>query len=157
VGGAQYWTLQRILVLCFLLLLGVWVVWALRGRSVLSWEAFAFTCVLSAMVSSFEWTHYQVMLGPLFVLLLFRFAREGGGIGPWLGLLVAFVLASLIWEPYGTLFGSIRRVLTGRTEPYNTLFGGPERTFQEGIAQFAQYVLLATGVLWYAARRRVQG
>ena len=70
---------------------------------------------------------------------------------------VQFVLASLIWEPYGTLFGTVRRVLTGRTEPYNTLFGGPERTFQEGIAQFAQYIAVATGVLWYAGRRRVQG
>jgi hypothetical protein len=157
VGGTQYWTLQRIVVLLFVLLLGAWVVSALRGRSVLSWEAFAFTCALSAMVSPFEWTHYQVMLAPLFVLLLFRFAREGAGLGAWLGLAIAFVLASLIWEPYGTLFGSIRRVLTGRTEPYNALLGGPERTFQEGIAQFAQYVLLATGVLWYAARRRVQG
>ena len=71
--------------------------------------------------------------------------------------LVQFVLASLIWEPYGTLFGTVRRVLTGRTEPYNTLFGGPERTFQEGIAQFAQYIAVATGILWYAGRRRVQG
>ena len=157
VGGAQYWTLQRIVALCFVLLLGAWVICALRGCSVLSWEVFAFTCALSAMVSSFEWTHYQVMLAPLFVLLLFRFAQEGAGIGAWLGLAAAFVLASLIWEPYGTLFGTVRRVLTGRTEPYNTLFGGPERTFQEGIAQFAQYIAVATGILWYAGRRRVQG
>src|SRR5947209_10473422 len=77
VGGAHYWTLQRIIVWCALLLLGAWVVRALRGRSILSWETFAFSCALSAMLSPIEWTHYQVMLAPLFLLLLFRFAREG--------------------------------------------------------------------------------
>ena len=52
VGGFQFWTLQRIAVWCLLLLLGVWVISALRGRSILSWDAFAFVCALSAMSES---------------------------------------------------------------------------------------------------------
>jgi hypothetical protein len=153
IGGAHYWTLQRIAVWCGLLLLGAWVVRALRGRSILSWECFAFSCALSAMVSPIEWTHYQVMLAPLFLLLLLRFSREGASIGEWAGLALAFLLVSLIWEPYGTLAGSIQRITGGTRESYNALGVAPELTFQEGLAQFAQYILLVTGTLWYASRR----
>jgi hypothetical protein len=154
IGGMQYWTLQRIAVWCGLLLMGAWVVRGLRGRSILSWECFAFSCALSAMLSPFEWTHYQVMLAPLFLLLLFRFAREGAGTGEWAGLALAFVLASLVWEPYGTLAGTIQRIAGGARETYNPLSGAHGLTFQEGISQFAQYILVVTGTLWYASRRQ---
>jgi hypothetical protein len=157
VGGAHYWTLQRIIVWCALLLLGAWVVRALRGRSILSWETFAFSCALSAMLSPIEWTHYQVMLAPLFLLLLFRFAREGASFGEWAALALAFLLASLIWEPYGTLAGTIQRITGGARESYNALGVAPELTFQEGISQFAQYILIVTGTVWYASRRPTPG
>jgi glycosyl transferase family 87 len=157
IGGAQYWTVQRISVLLFVLLLGLWVISALRGRSLLSWDVFAFVCALSAMTSPFEWTHYQLMLAPLFVLLLMRFVREGAGPGAWLGLVGALLLASLIWQPYGTLYGTIRQLLTGHRQDYHAFSGAPEVALQEGLAQFAQYILIITGALWYARRGVTRG
>jgi hypothetical protein len=146
VVGVQHWTLQRIVVLCFVFLLGAWVVDALRGRAAVSWEVFAFTCPLSVMLGPLAWSHYQVMLAPLFFLLFFQFAREGASVGAWAGLMVALVLASLIWQPYGSIIGAIRSV-TGAAETRH------EPAFLEGLAQFAQYVLVITGVLWYVGRR----
>jgi hypothetical protein len=153
VGGFQYWTLQRVMVWCLLLLLSAWVFSSLRGRSILSWDAFAFTCALSAMTSPFEWTHYQVMLAPLFVVLVFGFSREGAGLGPWLGLAVALVLTTLIWQPYGTLYGTLHQLFTGHHQDYSSLSSAPQVTFQEGLAEFAQYILVVTGALWYSARQ----
>src|SRR5207248_10096368 len=154
--GLSYWTLQRIAVWCGLLLLGAWVVRSLRGRSILSWESFAFTCALSAMASPIEWSHYQVMLAPLFLLLLLRFVREGASFGEWAGLALAFVLASLIWEPYGTLAGTIQRITGGARETYYVLSGAPGLTFQEGVSQFRQYILVVGGALGYMSRRRTE-
>jgi len=152
-AGFQYWTLERILAGCVVVLLGAWVVLALRGHSILSWEVFAFVCALSAMTGPFEWPHYQVMLAPLFLVLVIAFNGGGASAGEWLGLAFAFVLASLLLEPYGTVYGTLRHVFTGVTETHNSLSGAPELTFQEGIAQYAQYVLIVTGVLWYVRRR----
>ena len=153
VHGIEYWTLQRIVVWIFLFLLAAWVFDSLRGRGGLSWASFAFICALSAMTSPFEWTHYQVMLAPLFVLLFFNFSREGAGPGAWAGLAVALVLASMLWEPYGTLFGTVRHILTGTREIHKAIISPREERFQEGIAQFAQYILVITGALWYSSRR----
>jgi Glycosyltransferase family 87 len=137
-------TLQHVIALVAVLLLGLWVVDALRGRAASSWEVFAFTCPLSVMLSSVAWTHYQIMLAPLFFLLLFRFAREGGTVGAWAGLAVAFVLASLIWQPYGSVVGAVRGIFS--PQPWH------EPTVLEGLAQYAQYILVITGALWYARR-----
>ena len=101
------------------------------------------------MVTPFEWNHYQIMLAPLFFLLLFRFVREGAPVSAWSGLAVAFVLASLLWVPYGTIAGGARHLLSGVTESHVQL------TFLAGISQFAQYVLIVTGVFWYIGRRRI--
>jgi Glycosyltransferase family 87 len=143
-SGTQDWTIQRVVVLVAVLLLGLWVVEALRGRAAKSWEVFAFTCPLSAMLSVVAWTHYQILLAPLFVLLLFRFAREGASISLWTGLLIAFILASLIWQPYGSVVSAIRDLFSAH--PWN------EPAFLEGMAQFSQYILVITGVLWYSQR-----
>jgi hypothetical protein len=105
------------------------------------------------MTSPFEWTHYQVMLAPLFLLLVFRFVREGAGFGEWAGLALAFLLASLIWQPYGTLAGTLQRITGGARESYYPFSGAPAQTFQEGVAQFAQYILVMAGAVWYASRR----
>jgi Glycosyltransferase family 87 len=143
VGGFDHWTLQRIAVWCFVALLGLWIIDVLRGRSGTSWEVLAFTLPLSVMLSSLAWSHYQIMLAPLFFLLFVRFATEGASFGPWAGLLLAFVLASLMWEPYGTIVSSIRGKPASPLQP----------TFLEEFAQFSQYVLVLAGILWYAERR----
>lgn len=144
-GGFQHWTLLRLAAVALVALLGLWVIDALRGRHALSWEVLAFTCPLSVMLSALAWTHYQIMLAPLFLLLLFRFSREGASPGAWAGLAAAYVLASLMWEPYGTIVSAIRGV------PETTL----HISLTEVLAQFAQYVVVVTGVIWYARRRAV--
>jgi Glycosyltransferase family 87 len=141
--GGQYWTLQHLIVWAGVALLALWVVDALRGSRAISWEVFAFTCALSTMVSPIAWSHYQIMLAPLFVLLLVRFSREGASAGAWAGLAVAFVLASLMWQPYGTLIGAVKGVVAGGTESEHALLT------VEQFAQFAQYILILTGLLWY--------
>jgi len=142
-AGESHLLVQHLVVWAGCALLGVWIVEALRGRRALSWEVFAFTCPLSVMVSPVAWSHYQVMLAPLFVLLLVRFTRSGATIGTWAGLAVAFLLASIVWRPYGTLQGAVIQVFTGAK--------GSEDAWveTEEIAQFAQYVLIVTGVIWY--------
>jgi hypothetical protein len=142
-GGFQHWTLQHIAVIGLVALLGAWVFSALRGRRALSWEVFAFTCPLSVMLSGLAWTHYQIMLAPLFLLLLVRFTSDGADVGAWAGLAVAFLLASLMWEPYGTVVTQLLGVSENVFKP----------GFLEEYAQFAQYVLVITGVIWYRQRR----
>lgn len=149
VAGPEHWLLQRTVVSVAIGLLGLWVIYALRRRRATSWEAFAFVCLLSVMFSPVAWAHYQVMLAPLFVLLVVGFAREGAGFGSWAGLATAFLLASLMWQPYGTLTGTVANALSGHA-------GTLARSQQDAdsiapVAQFAQYVLLITGLRWYAA------
>jgi hypothetical protein len=117
-----------------------------------SWETFAFTCPLSVMVSPLAWAHYQVMLAPLFVLLLVRFTRDGAGPIAWAGLAGAFVLASLMWLPYGTLPDATRQLLSGHTVPRGQVIR--DENGLATAAQGAQYLLILTGVLWYRRQRR---
>jgi hypothetical protein len=142
--GDHDWFLQHVVVWAAVALLGAWVIDALRGRRATSWEVFAFTCPLSIMLSPLDWAHYQVMLAPLFVLLLVRFVRDGAGVGAWAGLAAAFALASLMWEPYGTLPGAIRALVSTHSETSQDIRS------VDSVAQFAQYVLVITGALWYA-------
>lgn len=146
--GGHYWTLQHFIVWAGVALLGLWVVDALRGSRATSWEVFAFTSALSTMVSPIAWSHYQIMLAPLFVLLIVRFSRERAGAGAWAGLAVAFILASLIWQPYGSLVGAVKGVFGAGPETQQQLFS------IEAVAQFAQYVLVLTGLLWYIGQHR---
>jgi hypothetical protein len=145
--GKNHWSLQHVVVLVGVALLAVWVIDALRHQRPLSWEVFAFTCVLSIMASPVSWSHYQVMLAPLFLLLLVRFTKEGASIGTWSGLAVAFMLASLSWRPNGTLVGALRGVLTGASEDQAAWSAIMD------VAQVAQYILLFTGIMWYLRRR----
>ena len=142
--GDEYWTTQHVAVWVLVALLGAWVIDALRGRSATSWEVFAFTCALTPMLSPLAWSHYQIMLAPLFVLLVVRFTTEGATPATWFGLAVAFFLASLMLQPYGTVFGG-ESLGTGLAERRFVLVAS--------VAGFAQYVLVLTGVLWYARRQ----
>ena len=146
--GHQDRGLQHIVVLVVVALLGACAIHALRGRGPSSWDAFAFICPLSVMLSPLAWTHYQIMLAPLFVLLVFRFTRDGAGFGAWAGLAVAFILASVMWQPYGTVIDAVR----GLVSVHRNTARGAEPVAD--LAQFAQYVLVIIGVLWYARARR---
>ena len=142
--GGDNWTVQHLVVYAFVVLLGVWVYDTLRGVGGRSWETFAFTLPLSAMLSTFEWSHYQILLAPLLVLLFVRFLRDGASVGPWVGLLVAFALCSLIWAPYGTSVGAARALVSPKVQTIHDLYA------MCAVAQFAQYILIASGILWYS-------
>jgi len=150
-AGSNDWGLQHVLVLGAVAMLGAWTIDALRGREATSWELFAFVCPLSVLLSPLDWSHYQIMLAPLFVLLLVRFTNDGAQAGAWIGLASAFVLSSLMWEPYGTVIGAVSGLL-GHPEPAGQRL--QDAIPVAAVAQFAQYVLIVTGALWYAAISR---
>ena len=148
-GGVSDYRLYEVAVVVFVGLLGVWTAGALRGRGGTSWDTFAFVSAFSVMVSPIDWGHYQVMLAPLLVVLAVRMSREGASAGDWLGLALAFVLASLVWRPDGTLTGTVRSLLAhGRLPPDDP--GSGAAVPMEALGQCAQYVLIVTGLLWYA-------
>jgi hypothetical protein len=129
-------------------LLGLWVIDALRGHSAASWETFAFVCPLSTMLSPLAWSHYQIMLAPLFLLLLVRFTRNGAGVGAWTGLASAFVLTSLMWGPYDPSIIAVKQLLSGHVGTF--MQRRADAAAIAAVAQFAQYALVITGALWYA-------
>ena len=96
------------------------------------------------MLSPLAWSHYQIMLAPLFVLLLVRFTTEGATMATWFGLAVAFFLASVMLQPYGTVFGG---------ESRGAGLEGRRFVLVASVAGFAQYVLVLTGVLWFTRRQ----
>jgi Glycosyltransferase family 87 len=151
-GGTQHWRLYQVSAVVLVALLGVWTAEALRGRPVTSWEAFAFIAAFSVMISPISWNHYQLLLAPLLVVLVVGMSRAGGSVGDWLGLALAFVLASLVWRPYGTLTGTVHSLFSqGRLPPDNP--GSGATVPIEALSQWAQYVLVATGVLWFTRSR----
>jgi hypothetical protein len=101
-----------------------------------------FACPFSIMLSALSWAHYQVMLAPLFLLLFYRFTTEGARLGEWVGLIAAFTLASLMWMPYGTLWSE----LGGSS----STSGDGATTFIEQYSALAQYIVVITGIVWYA-------
>jgi hypothetical protein len=146
-AGSQNWDVQHLVVWTAVALLAGWVADALRGRKMISWEVFAFTCAISPMVSPIAWSHYQIMLAPLFVLLFVKFVTEGASIATWSGLIVSFVLASLMWQPFGTSIGAVRHIIDGAAQTQRALFS------IASVAQFAQYTLVITGIIWYLEAR----
>jgi hypothetical protein len=138
--------LEHVIILALVVLLGAWIFDAIRNRDALSWEVFAFGCAISTMISPIAWSHYQIMLAPLFLLLLVRFTTEGASVGTWAGLLAAFLLASLMWQPFGNVVSAILGVAPGSAPALRQL------SLVEEIAQFAQYILIVTGVMWFLRR-----
>ncbi len=146
IAGRQHWSVLQVLALIAVVLIGAWVVVVLRGRRATSWETFAFACAMSTMVSPIAWSHYQIMLAPLFVLMVVRASREGASIITWAGLAVAFVLCSLMWSPYGTLIDAVQLKL-------QPTFQANPHPLVTTLAQFAQYVLIGAATLWYWEHR----
>lgn len=118
-----------------------------RGLPGRSWELFALACVFSPMVSPIAWSHYQVLLAPLMLVLFWHFVRERARWTMWLWLAAAYALAMAFWQPYGTLPGWIREQVIGQDESQRILVA------VAGVAQFSQYVLLVTACVWFAKRQ----
>jgi hypothetical protein len=148
-GTAAHWNVLRLGAVAGVALLALWIGGTVRLRRELVWEMFAFTCALSVMVSPVEWTHYQIVLAPLFLLLLVRFGSEGATPAQWAGLLIAYALTWPVWQPYVSLTTNLQGIFSHQSFHEPTMF--------EGVDEFAQYVLVITGVLWYGRHARVAG
>lgn len=143
--GDQYWTGQRVAVLLAVGFLAVLAVASVRGESGLSWRLFGFACALSPMISPIAWSHYQIMLAPLLVVLMYDFSRRRPRLLWSLSTVIGFVLCELVWRPYGTLPGEIVRLLTGRLETpasESTVFA---------YAAFAQFIIVVVALVYYSA------
>jgi alpha-1,2-mannosyltransferase len=145
--GPEALHFQRVVALAGVLLLALMAHDVTRHRPGASWEVFAFACLLSPMVSPVSWTHYQLFLAPMFLLLAYRFVTAGASAAQWAGLLAAFVLADLILRPLDSVPGLLLGVLAGRWEQRRDLL-----RFM-AVSQFAQYVLFLTAFgVWSGGR-----
>jgi len=149
-SGGDDWNVVRAVVLGGVALMAVLFIDLLRGLPGRAWEPFALACVLSPMVSPIAWSHYQILLAPLLLVLFVDFVRRGAGISSWLLLSAGYALAMLFWQPYGSLPGWVRERVIGVEEPQRILIA------VAGVAQFAQYVLLMTAAVWFARRAASQ-
>jgi hypothetical protein len=88
-----------------------------------------------------------VMFAPMFVLLVVRFTTTKTELIFWIGLIVAYALASLMLTPYGTTIDVLQLHLPLgqhlKSHPFIT-----------NIAQYSQYVLLVTANVWYQRHGR---
>ena len=148
VSGGQYYWWQRPVAAAGVVLLILLAVDAIRGYQGGSWELFAFACLLSPMVSPIAWSHYQILLFPMFLLVAYQFAVNGASVIHWLALAAAYGLAELTWRPLGTLVGGVEYVLSGRHETMGTVH------HVMSVAQFAQYLLLVVALTWFYRQRR---
>jgi len=144
VGGDNYWTAQRVAVLAGVLLIAYFAYSSVRSDSPYSWRWFAYACAITPMVGPIAWSHYQIMLAPLFVVLLVEFAQSDRMQGCfWVGLAAAFLLAELVWRPNGTLPGVIDHFFTGRVETTSTEF----TVF--AYAALAQFVIVGVAIVCF--------
>jgi alpha-1,2-mannosyltransferase len=148
--GPEALAFQRVLVLAGVSLLALMAHDVTRHRPGSSWEVFAFACLLSPMVSPVSWTHYQLFLAPMLLLLADQFMATRATAAHWAGLLSAFVLSDLVLRPFDSVPGVILGALAGRWEERRQLL-----RFLAA-SQFAQYVLFLTAYGWFnrAAMRR---
>lgn len=145
-SGAENWNYVRGAALGGVALLALLFFDLLRGVRGRSWEWFAVAVALSPMVSPIAWSHYQVLLAPLLVVLLVRCATLGAPLSTWAFLLAGYALTMLVWQPYGTLPGKLGEVLLDNARTQQQLIAAT------GVAQFAQYVVLFAAALHFTAR-----
>jgi hypothetical protein len=145
-AGDEAWGTGSVVVLAGVLLLAAMARNALDRHGGRSWEAFAFVCLVSPMVGPVAWSHYQLFLLPMLVLLAVRFGTGGAHWTLWAGLAFSFFLAALVVRPIGTVPGGLAYLFGGRdTETLQDAF----RVM--AVSQFAQYFLFLTA---YAAFQR---
>ena len=144
VGHPETWIAQRVAVGLGMLLLLFIVLNVLRHEAGTRWKVFAFVCLLSPMVSPIAWSHYQLFLAPMLLLLASDFTTRRAEIVEWVALGAALVLAELVWEPYGTVAGWINSVLTGQAPDMSLEFT------VNSVAAFAPFVLLLVALMRFS-------
>ena len=141
-GGPVDWDLQRLAVLAFLAGVAALLWWALSAYEGLSWELFAAACLVSPMLNPLGWSHYQLALAPMFVVVAARLRGAREALPRWVLLAAAYLLCEVSLTPYGTILGSLA---PAGSRPYGMALTA---------ASFAQYFLLAAAVLTLAGRGR---
>jgi hypothetical protein len=143
----DYWSVKLFLIttaVLVVIVLAAHLTSSLPGRS---WAIFGFVCLLSPMLSPIEWSHYQVLLAPMFLVLAYAYVTAGADLVDWVALATAFALAELSWRPVGTVPGIVRELLTGKPESVSITVN----VFDA--AALAQFVLLGAAFLWFARSR----
>lgn len=117
---------------------------SIRRRPGTSWEVFAFALLISTLAGPISWSHYQVLLLPMFILLACQFSLEQASPSFWIALLFAYVLASLVQRPLDlTVPGALRVLATGQRESWE----GVIQVLM--LSQFAPYFLYLAAVGWF--------
>jgi hypothetical protein len=146
-AGGEFWNYERAIVLLTVALFAALALDSIRDRSGKSWSVFAFAALLSPMISPIAWSHYQLLLAPMLLLLVLEFVRYGARPPLWAALATSLALTELVWRPYGTLPGRFAEFFSGRPESIQTTFA------VMSVSQFAQYLLFGTALAWFAARQ----
>jgi hypothetical protein len=117
---------------------GWWLTRRFRNSSGRAWELFAAACLLSPLVGPIEWATYQLLFGPLMLLLAYQFWAERAPARLWAYLVAAFLMTELVWDP----LESLARISV------------PVLVFSYSLGQFAQYLLLLLWFQWLRMRSR---
>jgi hypothetical protein len=97
-----------------------------------AWELLAVACLLSPLVGPIDWATYQLLFGPVMLLLAYQFWAERAPLRLWAYLVVAFLMCELVWDPVESLARAPVAVLV----------------LSYTLGQFAQYVLLLLLFYW---------
>jgi uncharacterized membrane protein len=135
-GGTQHFDATRALVFVGLAVLIIIVLAGLRHAPGHSPWIFAWACLISPMVSPVTWSHYGVMLAPMFVVLAAYAWANRWRIELWTGLVVAYLLSDAVWQPSQSLVA----FLTGKPDTLDDVY----RTYV--IAATAQFVIIAVAL-----------
>lgn len=144
VGHPDTWLAQRVAVALGVLLLLLIVFNVLRREAGTHWPIFAFACLLSPMASPISWSHYQLFLAPMLLLLACDFAVRHTEAVEWIALGTVVLLAELVWEPYGTIPGWINLVLTAQAPDMFLEFT------VNSVAALAPFVLLLVALMRFS-------
>jgi len=144
--GPVLWNLQRATVLALVAVLGLLLLRALSDHDSRSWELFAGAALLSPMLSPLAWSHYQLLLAPMFLVLVATIPRDAASRPLWLLVGAAFVLSEISWTPIGTIADLAR---AGWLAPAGSRGYGILLT----TASFAQYFLLAAAIRFLGRAR----
>ncbi len=96
------------------------------------WEAFAAAGLLSPLIGPVDWSSYGLLTAPLFLIVAYQLWRDRGPVRVWAGLVVAFVMAELVWDPLESLARAPVWLLV----------------FSYSVGQFSQYILLLVWLRW---------
>lgn len=146
-SGTDYWSIKRLLVTIAVLAVTLLAAHLISRRPGRSWLMFAFACLLSPMLSPIAWSHYQILLAPMFLVLAYEYVTAGADLVDWAALAAAYALAELTLQPLGTAPGLLLHLLTGRPET------GALALNVYTVAALAQFVLLAAAFIWFARTR----